>query len=203
MKFRSDFVTNSSSSSFILSIRLETNDGNVVEFNANGGSPESGRIDYFEYDAIVNVSPKQLAEAKDIEELISLLTNGVLDGCEWSEDDGIKVFETDTPVSVPSFNEDTGFDEDFCIDMNPYDFIRDIRTNIKSISDIAKIVISGSEYNYMEYHQTYEYDCNEKKYTGLVKGCEFEKDGSTGGYLNMSDLDDCDISYEDEGGLYR
>ena len=53
MKYRSDFVTNSSSSSFIASISIETKDGNLICFDGNGGTPESRRIDLLEYDAII------------------------------------------------------------------------------------------------------------------------------------------------------
>lgn len=45
MKFRNGFVTNSSSSSFIVSIKIETVDGREISFYGNGGTPESGRID--------------------------------------------------------------------------------------------------------------------------------------------------------------
>ena len=90
MKIRTDFVTNSSSSSFVLEICIELTDGKGLMFKANGGTAETGIIDYFWSDATVTVSPKQLGTAKSVQELIELLKNGVYDG--WvSQND--KLFE--------------------------------------------------------------------------------------------------------------
>ena len=204
MKIRNDFVTNSSSSSFILTIGIETKRGDI-EFIANGGSPESGRIDFFDNDAIVTISPKQLGTAENVEEFIRLLTDGVVDGAEWYEEPGVKIFAEDAPISVPTYDCDGDFDYDNpnLKEINAYDFIREIRNKVISMDDIIRIRITGEEINYMCYNQEYEYNRETGEYTGYVRGCEFEKDGATGGEINLTDLDECEIEYEDEDGWYQ
>ena len=202
MKFRKSFVTNSSSSSFVLSISIETKDNDNINFFANGGTPESGRIDYFDEDAIVTVSPKQLGTAKDVEELITLLTEGVVDGCEWDENGGVKIFEKSNPVSCFDYTNYNPESSDVVPEalFDAYDFVKEIREKVKTMDDITKIIISGDEENYMQYCQTYTYDRTNDKYTGRVIGYEFEKDGASGGVMNMPDLDECEVEYEDNDG---
>lgn len=198
MKFRNGFVTNSSSSSFVVTICINKKDGGSVSFVGNGGTPDCGRIDYFDDEAIISVSPKQLGMAKTVDEMIQLLTDGVLDE-SWSGD-AIKIFAESNPVMVSVYDEDFDFEEEKTIEVDAYDFIRDIRDNIHSMDDVESITITGEESNYMEYNQSYTYNRVSGEYTGQVLGCEFEKDGSSGGVVALSDLDTCNITHVDPDG---
>lgn len=175
MKIRTDFVTNSSSSSFTLMINFELKNGEEVKFVGHGGGAESGTIDYFDYEVLVNVSPKELGTAKTIDEMIELLTNGVRDD-DWEERP--KVF-------VPDNENDS------------YYFIKEIKDKISSMDEIEKITIRGDEENYEDYLRSYTYDRQSKKYYGMEYGEVFEKNGSSGGDLAF-DLSGCDIKYADK-----
>ena len=187
MKIRNGHVTNSSSSSFILSISIGLKDGTSLLFVGTGGCGECGRTDYFDYDAVAKVSPKELATSKTVDELVEKLTDGIVDRNSW-EDSEVRIFEKSNPV--PSDSEDGR-------EFDAYDFVKDIKENVKSMDDVEYVSISGNEYNYMDYLQEYTYYKDTKEYVGSVNGCEFEKDGDTGGYIEF-DTSDCNIEYHGE-----
>ena len=179
MKIRTDFVTNSSSSSFTLEIGFWLANGKVIRFEAQGGTAETGRVDYFDSEALVTVSPKQLGTSKNVEELIRLLTDGVLD--ETCNDDGDyepkKIFKKSEP-HTSKWKSGT---------YDAYDFIKQIREEIKSIDDIESVFITGNEDNYVNYNRSYYYNRITGEYSYSIEGTEFEKDGSSGGDLRFSD----------------
>lgn len=103
----------------------------------------AGRIDFFDGNAIVKVSPKQLGQAENIDELIKLLENGVVDG--WNEN---KIF--DKSRSVQSDMSGKYYDA--------YDFVKEICKKNTGMDQIEEITISGDEENYMCYYRTYTYN---------------------------------------------
>ena len=164
MKFRSDFVTNSSSSSFILTIII----------NYDGGSIKFRKEGYFESRVIPNincdVSPKQLGCAKNINELIKLINKGVyIERMDGKNTYNIldtskirqKISSMDKISSITiSAEESTGWDHDY-----------------------------NRSFTY--YPRTQEY-FGEGTEEYLVNGNEYYAEGH-GGSLYISDIDECDI----------
>ena len=185
MKIRTDFVTNSSSSSFVFEIEFELKNGEKIDFCAEGACGEIGSTEYFDAEAFVRVSPKALGSASSVAQLINILTNGVLDDGER------KIFEK---------RELSKWEQEFLDDGGKLAndatwFIEEIREKIKSMDDIRTIVVEGTEeLGELCYRKTYKYNRDSGEYKGTILGCEFESEG-TSGFISIPDEDSCDIVY--------
>lgn len=80
MKFRTDFVTNSSSSSFVLVVRIGLKNGKVLKFKGESGVGEYGEP---YYEMVANTSPEELGRSQSIQELIDKLQNSIIEDGVW------------------------------------------------------------------------------------------------------------------------
>lgn len=160
MKIRTDFVTNSSSSCFTFSFLFELADGSDVH--------------YWDSCAVVTVSPKQLGQAKDVEELIRLLEDGVLRS---GPEGDIRIFK------------------EYAREEKIATFFRQLREKVTSMDDIIWITLEGHDYHYYKHDRHYTYD----RTNGLYEGHQFGEPGyeDPGGDLCLTDLDECTVVYYD------
>lgn len=208
MKFRSDFVTNSSSSSFTVSIKIITKADETISLSATaGGEDNEGYLGVdFRY------SPQRLAHSSSIDELLRLILDGatvtVWDDesddevpsheafweCADYDDDEDEDYDDDEDEDE---DEDEGEDEELLCDPDEIQdaFARKVRA-IGSMDSIRSITISGSEdgWSNVDYCQEFTYDCETGAYTGKISGCK-NANGS-GGELYFDDIHECEITEE-------
>lgn len=165
MKIRTDFVTNSSSSSFtlVLTVGLEKEE---IKFEGYGDCEGWGGYEHI----YVDTNPKKLAASKNIDELIGKIRDNIRNGM-------VEICIDEAP---PLFEEGNG-------DTEAEKFIEKLK-KVDSMDDISYINMSINEEgsNEEQYLRTYSYDCKTNKYKKDHKGEAFNSEGS-GGF--MSDFD--------------
>jgi hypothetical protein len=172
---------------FVIKIHFELNDGKKIKFEGSGC--QESQANFFQGWPYMSVSPKQLASAKSVDELVKLLADNVID-------EDFQIFSAPRPMN--SHVVKGSFDA--------YDFVKMIRETIIDVKNISKVTVVLKEYNELHFYREYAYNYATGEYIGIELGTPEAAEDCYGDWidqsiLGFSDIDKCKIVKRKD--LYR
>ena len=177
VKFRTDFVTNSSASSFAIVLTVETVSG---DFCMNCDTDEQEGINV----CFVG-SPKQMANADSIEDLIDMIKSSFEPMYGGTADDD---FDNPTAIEVMQLRDDSCY--------------ADLR-ELSSMDDVLSVAVRGDEGGWInvDYWCEYKYDKETGKYIYTYHGDE--NGNGCSGSIDVPDFDEIDEEIESNEPSYN
>lgn len=158
MKIRTDFITNSSSSSFVLSLKFELTNGESISWEGFSDCGE-GAYDYIELSA--TKSPEELGSCNTIDELVDMLKESIVGYENPVLDDDSSVIES---LKALSSMEDIA------------------KITIEGYEETFEDYDDGAYAS----DEIVTYDLKNKKQTATAFGFDYIECEGTGGSLNFS-----------------